>query len=237
MASGLKRKIKQETGPFAYSQQVESDLRAAGWLPIRERNTPVYETAYQDEGVSLLPATHDFLRRYGGRVIRYEDQSKNLDILEFCADDAVRGMGGGGLRQVERLLDVRPLCPIGHYQYGTCMLLQDETGRVFGVSDDTTVFLGDSGEEAIENILSGREPQLLRSEILPGAGPKRSRGRKGDDRRSLPVVADQRRSGSDRVLQPIMPLDLPVKVRSWKLTVYPRSDTRRWLGVTRPAKA
>ena len=23
-----------------------------------------------------------------------------------------------------------------------------------------------------------------------------------------------------------MPLDLPVKVRSWKLTVYPRSDTR-----------
>ncbi len=44
-------------------------------------------------------------------------------------------------------------------------------------------------------------------------------------------------AGSDRVLQPIMPLDLPVKVRSWELTVYPRSDIRRWLGVTRPAKA
>ena len=38
-------------------------------------------------------------------------------------------------------------------------------------------------------------------------------------------------------LQPIMPLDLPVKVRSWELTVYPRSHIRRWLGVTRPAKA
>ena len=33
--------------------------------------------------------------------------------------------------------------------------------------------------------------------------------------------------GSDRVLQPIMPLDLPVKVRSWELTVYPRSHIRR----------
>ena len=39
------------------------------------------------------------------------------------------------------------------------------------------------------------------------------------------------------VLQPIMPLDLPVKVRSWELTVCPRSYIRRWLGVTRPAQA
>src|SRR5271157_721509 len=39
------------------------------------------------------------------------------------------------------------------------------------------------------------------------------------------------------VPQPIMPLDLPVKVRPWELTVYPRSHIRRWLGVTRPAKA
>ena len=33
-----------------------------------------------------------------------------------------------------------------------------------------------------------------------------------------------RKSG---VLQPIMPLDLPVKVRPWELTVYPRSHIRR----------
>ena len=42
---------------------------------------------------------------------------------------------------------------------------------------------------------------------------------------------------TDFVLQPIMPFDLPVKVRSWELTVYPRSHIRRWLGVTRSAKA
>ena len=29
------------------------------------------------------------------------------------------------------------------------------------------------------------------------------------------------------VLQPIMPLDSPVKVRPWELTVYPRSHIRR----------
>src|SRR5271157_317864 len=44
-------------------------------------------------------------------------------------------------------------------------------------------------------------------------------------------------NGATPVLQPIMPLDLPVKVRSWELTVYPRSHIRRWFGVTRPAQA
>src|SRR5208282_6336036 len=41
----------------------------------------------------------------------------------------------------------------------------------------------------------------------------------------------------DLGLQPIMPLDLLAKVRSWELTVYPRSHIRRWFGVTRPAQA
>ena len=41
-----------------------------------------------------------------------------------------------------------------------------------------------------------------------------------------------RNKGSGVVLQPIMPLDLPVKVRSWELTVYPRSHIRRWFRVT-----
>ena len=34
-------------------------------------------------------------------------------------------------------------------------------------------------------------------------------------------------SGKSGVLQPIIPLDLPVKVRPWELTVYPRSHIRR----------
>ena len=51
------------------------------------------------------------------------------------------------------------------------------------------------------------------------------------------AVLSYEASGSDRFPQPIMPLDLPVKVRSWELTVYPRSHIRRWFGVTRPAKA
>ena len=35
--------------------------------------------------------------------------------------------------------------------------------------------------------------------------------------------------------QLVMLWNLPVKVRSWELAVYPRSHIRRWFGVTRPA--
>jgi len=37
----------------------------------------------------------------------------------------------------------------------------------------------------------------------------------------------ERACGKSGVLQPIMPLDSPVKVRPWELTVYPRSHIRR----------
>jgi hypothetical protein len=53
---------------------------------------------------------------------------------------------------------------------------------------------------------------------------------------SLTILLAERH-GTFPGLQPIMPLDLPVKVRSWELTVYPRSHIRRWFGVTRPAQA
>ena len=76
---------------------------------------------------------------------------------------------------MERLLDVRPLCPIGYHQFATSLMLQDERRRVFGVSDDTTCFLGESGEEAIENILSLREPRLIRSDVIE-YGKRRRRG-------------------------------------------------------------
>ena len=41
------------------------------------------------------------------------------------------------------------------------------------------------------------------------------------------IDVQSRRPPKHGVLQPIMPLDLPVKVRPWELTVYPRSHIRR----------
>lgn len=37
---------------------------------------------------------------------------------------------------------------------------------MFGISDDTAMLLGKCGEEAIENILSGKDVRILRSEVV-----------------------------------------------------------------------
>ena len=58
----------------------------------------------------------------------------------------------------------------------------------------------------------------------------RARVSVGPGRRSVPGIAAPGlwgARGKSGVLQPIMPLDLPVKVRPWELTVYPRSHIRR----------
>ena len=75
-------------------------------------------------------------------------------------------------------------------------------------------------------------PGVVRTRPVPSTPPSSS---------SCVAAACMNSAGStgvlSGVLQPIMPLDLPVKVRSWELTVYPRSHIRRWFGVTRPAQA
>ena len=48
------------------------------------------------------------------------------------------------------------------------MLLQDNEGKVFGFSDDSVTHIGSTGEEAIDNILSGRGSRLIKSEVLDG---------------------------------------------------------------------
>lgn len=166
--------IKRES-PF--SKATQRLLRVAKWTPQRQKPTAVYKSAYQEEGATFSSATERFLKRFGGLTIHYPTGAGQPDVLEFCADDAIRGVGRTALTQLERLVGVAHLCPIGHYQYGTCMLLQDERGRVFGVSDDTLTRVGESGEEAIENILSNKEVLILRQELPPCKGDvKREHG-------------------------------------------------------------
>lgn len=120
-----------------------------------------YETAYAAEGLPFPQKVKAFLRHFGGLIIRYGTPAENQDVLEFLAERAVQGMGRGGNKGFEELVGVAPLCPIGHYQYGTCILFMDRRGRVFGGSDEAVTLVGSTGEEAINNILCGIDGKIL----------------------------------------------------------------------------
>src|SRR5271165_3719921 len=86
------------------------------------------------------------------------------------------------------------------------------------------------GKPTVRNFRGGRgNPKLDRARRAPlpysavhHSCPKRWRGKSG-----VSSSFWGKSGGKSGVLQPIMPLDLPVKVRPWELTVYPRSHIRR----------
>src|SRR5208337_1578580 len=144
-------------------------------------------------------------------------------------------------RNIDRRRETRhePLEPLGRgteHRSGGVILCGDRdnrdvslAGNLLDPCDPVSGLLGHRSES-----LGDRRPYARRGggrtdpELRPGSTRQEGhlRGREKPDL-----------LGVDRVLQPLMPLDLPVKVRSWELTVYPRSHIRRWLGVTRPAQA
>ena len=84
--------------------------------------------------------------------------------------------------------------------------------------------LGMSSKVAIDGPFRNRTGENPPYGILEGEGETRSSIEPAGALSLLGSWEIREKSG---VLQPIMPLDLPVKVRPWELTVYPRSHIRR----------
>lgn len=157
----MERNRKAKNGPSPLPRAALPYLRKAGWTPTRTVPTTAYEQAYAAEGLLLVPKAKQFLHEFGGLIIRYDTKSAQEDVLEFLAERAVQGMGGAGIAGFETLTRVSPLCPIGHYLFGTCMLFMDGQGRVFGCSGEAVILVGNTGEEAVVNILTGVESEVI----------------------------------------------------------------------------
>jgi SUKH-3 immunity protein len=156
--------------PHAFSRGTVVLLVKSGWS--REHRGPVdlYEAAYRKEGLEFVRVAKRFLDRFGGLTIHYKTKTRQEDVLDFRAERAALGSGEGALAGYEELAGERPLCPIGSYFLGHNMLLMDRKGRVFGGTEWSILFIGKSGEEAIEKILTGAPVETVKSDVIDEAG-------------------------------------------------------------------
>src|SRR5271166_2959759 len=128
----MAKKTGRTSERLVFSESTLTSLRAGDWTPDRTVPTTTYSSAYDDEELTLLPRAKEFLSRFGGLTIRYRTPTGQEDVLDFRADRTVVGAGHGAIAGYEEWAHTRPLCPIGSYQFGTCMLLMDAHGQVFG---------------------------------------------------------------------------------------------------------
>lgn len=164
----MHKRLAHNRNEKTFSGAAAEYLRKAGWTPTRTLPTRVYEEASKAEGRSLLPKAKQFLSKFGGLIIQYSPKSGQADVLAFLAERTIHAMDGSGLECFEELIGVSPLCPIGHYQFGTCILFMDKRGYVFGGSDETITLVGQTGEQAIENILTGVAVEVLEPKATGG---------------------------------------------------------------------
>jgi hypothetical protein len=141
------------------SPEALKSLTEAGWKPEEERNLDDIREAFKAEKVPLHGAALDFLSCFGGIIARYDTTTNCEDVLEFCAADAVKGMGRAGqleyLAENIGLPDDVTLCPIGHFQYSMCMLLMTSEGKVYAAGDEGYWIIGNTPREAINNVIAG----------------------------------------------------------------------------------
>jgi len=109
------------------------------------------------------------LSHFGGLIIPYKNLAQQDDTLDFLADEAVQGLGGHALRSYEEIVAAGRLCPIGHYAFGSCLLLMTSAGKVYGGQDLILYYVGESGQHAIENIVTGRNVEAIHPSSTPGA--------------------------------------------------------------------
>jgi len=139
------------------SEPVRRVLEAAGWSEARSVATRADEDALARDGYSLSRAARAFLERYSGLEVsfRHPADSRIRIALRF---DAARGAASVYPERVAALSSRAgsPLVPVGTAHGGNMVLLVDPRGRVLVASDDILILMGETSEEALEALATGR---------------------------------------------------------------------------------
>jgi len=171
-----------------FSQKTINDLHHAGWYEGRKcKPFSEYKRLLNQENFELSETIEQFLKSFGGLSIKYSNDVFEQFFRSFGplfvknlhtkARDATGDFHFDVVKAVHRvdplwvLVDYskrvgEPLCIIGEAFRRDMVLSMSHTGKVYAGADDFLVYVGTSGEEAIEALCTGRELEKV-PELTP----------------------------------------------------------------------
>jgi hypothetical protein len=150
-----------------FSKYTVGVLQNAGWCPNRRVRIDNHIRMLKADGYKVFPTIRDFLEQFGNLEIHYEfelesgDKETIQDIIHFDASYAASAVYPERIAEYMRFLGL-PLCVIGECNSRHTTLLMDSQGKVYGGQDDLIIFCGETGEQAIENLISMKNIRRLR---------------------------------------------------------------------------
>lgn len=141
-------------------------LLKAGWHEKYVFDITLYEQTFRQKGCPLPEIVSGFLQHYGGLYFVNLTAADNISVLyfDFDANAYLKHISGlfdpcGDCAELSRRLGLSSpiLYPIGTSHEGHMELLMASDGMVFAVYDEFALFVGESGEDALEALCTGRE--------------------------------------------------------------------------------
>jgi hypothetical protein len=161
------RKHKSNSHPF--SDKTAKALQQAGWHSGREVNIEPWLNILSTQGFEVFPAVQEFLKGFGGLLIRYEF-TYGRDVIGYQMHFNVEAVCNAEIQEDAAYFSQvvgTALCPVGRYDVDM-ILMMDKDGKTYGCQGDGYVFfLGNTPMTAIDHVI------MHSDEITPfGAEPK-----------------------------------------------------------------
>ncbi len=136
-----------------WTKKTLKSLHQAGWFENREININEFRQALREEGFVMPNKAAQFLKVFGKLKI----EQLCGDYFHFDVAEAVESVDPDWIKEDYSKRAGEKLCIIGEAFNGYMTVCMSPQGRVYAGFDDTLVYAGASGNEAIETLSLGYE--------------------------------------------------------------------------------